>query len=277
MIPKHFFMIEKVNIMRRNFFIVTLLVIAGTLFLFSCSSDDSTPEPNGGTAKVTMRLTDAPGDYDAVYIDIQRVEVTIEGSAAVELTPVRPGVYNLLDFRNGLDTLLVTADLPAGKVGQIRLILGSNNSVVVNGQTHALNTPSAQQSGLKLNLQEELVAGGAYEFWIDFDAGNSIVETGNGKYNLKPVVRAFSATTNGQIKGYVFPAAALTTVYVTDGVDTYTAIPNPDGFFIIKGLPQGTYSVTLDASVALYTDVTLSNINVTYGQVTDIGTTTLVQ
>lgn len=276
MIPKHIFMIQKVNIMRRNFFIATLLAVAGTIFLFSCKNDD-TPEPNGGTAKVTMRLTDAPGDYDAVYIDIQKVEVTVEGSAAIELTPVRPGIYNLLDFRNGLDTLLVQADIPAGKVGQIRLILGNNNSVVVNGQTHALTTPSGQQSGIKLNLQETLVAGGAYVFWIDFDAGKSIVETGSGKYNLKPVIRAYSATTDGQVKGYVLPAAALTTVYITDGVDTYTAIPNPDGFFIIKGLPQGTYSVTFDASVALYTDVTLSNINVTYGQVTDLGVTTLVQ
>lgn len=276
MIPKHIFMIQKVNIMRRNFFIATLLAVAGTIFLFSCKNDD-TPEPNGGTAKVTMRLTDAPGDYDAVYIDIQKVEVTVEGSAAIELTPVRPGIYNLLDFRNGLDTLLVQADIPAGKVGQIRLILGNNNSVVVNGQTHALTTPSGQQSGIKLNLQETLVAGSAYVFWIDFDAGKSIVETGSGKYNLKPVIRAYSATTDGQVKGYVLPAAALTTVYITDGVDTYTAIPNPDGFFIIKGLPQGTYSVTFDASVALYTDVTLSNINVTYGQVTDLGVTTLVQ
>lgn len=267
---------KSVTNMSKNIFIATLFSVAGTVFFTSCTKN-SDSNATGGKAKVTMRLTDAPGDYDAVYIDIQKVEVTVEGSAAVELMPVRPGVYNLLDFRNGLDTLLVQAEIPAGKVGQIRLILGDNNSVVVNGQNYALTTPSAQQSGLKLNLQEELVAGGAYEFWIDFDAGKSIVETGSGKYMLKPVIRAYSATTNGQIKGYVLPAAALTTVYVTDGIDTYSAIPNPDGFFIIKGLPQGTYSVTLDASVALYTDVTLSNINVTYGQVTDLGVTTLVQ
>lgn len=272
-------MIKKIEAARKNFFITVLIAIVASIAIFGCNKEEVTPtnQNNGGTAEVTMRLTDAPGEYDAVYVDIQQVEVTMEGSSAVLIDAARPGVYNLLDFRNGLDTLLLKTTLPAGKISQIRLILGSNNSVVVNGQSYALNTPSAQQSGLKLNLKETLVAGNAYTFWIDFDAGNSIVATGSGKYNLKPVIRAYSAETDGQISGYVFPGVALVTVYISDGVNTYAAIPNPDGYFIVKGLPQGTYSVTYDAAVATYIDVTLTNINVTYGQVTDVGTTTLVQ
>lgn len=272
--------------MRKNkVFTGALFTALMALFVFAaCNKDDNNVDPNnnnpsgGGNAKVNFHLTDGPGDYDAVYIDIQQVEVTMEGSSAVTLAPLRPGVYNLLDFRNGLDTLLVRgAELPPGKVGQIRLILGSNNSVVVNGVSEPLNTPSAQQSGLKLNLQETFEAGGAYDVWIDFDAGKSIVETGNGKYNLKPVIRAYAATTDGRIKGIVQPTIANITVYADNGVETYSAIPQPDGYFQFVGLPSGTYDVTFDAAVATYIDVTVPGVNVVYGQTTDLGTTVLVQ
>lgn len=263
--------------LRKLLIAATLLVGSAATFVACNKEKDDDIKKAETTASVGFHLTDDPAAYDAVYIDIQQVEVTMEGSAAVTLDPVRPGVYNLLDFRNGLDTLLVRADIPAGKVSQIRLILGSNNTVVVDGVAHELNTPSAQQSGLKLNLKEEFVAGGSYDLWIDFDAGKSIVETGNGKYNLKPVIRAYSDLTDGRIKGYVQPLAAQTTVYATNGVEVYSAIPDADGFYQFVGLPEGNYDVTFDAFIALYIDVTVNAVNVTYGQTTDLGTTVLVQ
>ena len=270
------------NFSKQKHYVVLFMITAclALLTMFSsCNSDkdNSTPTTGSQKAKVSMHLTDDPANYDAVYIDIQQVEVTMEGSAAVILTPIRPGVYNLLNFRNGLDTLLVRADIPAGKVSQIRLILGTNNSVVVDGISHPLNTPSAQESGLKLNLKETFVANGSYDLWIDFDAGKSIVETGNGKFNLKPVIRAYMQSTDGRIKGYVLPGVALATVYATNGVDTYAAIPASDGFFVFTGLPEGTYTVTLDASIVAYVDVTVNNVQVTYGSTTDLGTIILHQ
>jgi hypothetical protein len=262
----------------KNYFIlfVTSACLAIMLTIFSCGKRGN-QDPVDQKASVRMHLTDGPASYDAVYIDIQQVEVTMEGSAAVVLTPIHPGVYNLLDFKNDMDTLLVAAEVPAGKISQIRLILGANNSVVVDGITHALNTPSAQESGLKLNIHETFMAGGSYEMWIDFDAGKSIVETGNGKYNLKPVVRAFATSTDGRIKGYILPAAALATVYVSNGVDTYSAIPDANGFFVIKGLPEGTYNITVDAGLVTYQDVTFSNMTVKYGTTLDLGTVVLIQ
>lgn len=254
-------------------------VVATTIIFFACKkeSNDVTPQQTNQTAKVNFHLTDAPAEYDALYIDIQKIEITMEGSAKTEVPVYRPGVYNLLTLKNGIDTLLAQAELQTGKISQIRLVLGANNSVVVDGKTYALNTPSAQQSGFKLNLNQDLQAGGAYNIWLDFDAGSSVVATGSGKYNLKPTVKAFAEETNGRIKGFVLPGSALVTVYASNGVETYTAIPNDDGFYMFQGLEEGSYTITYDASIVLFTDVTLNNINVTYGQTTDLGTTVLVQ
>ncbi len=256
-------------------------IAAAALFLSagfaSCTkSDDSDNDTPAGSAQVNVRLTDAPAEYDAVWLDVQQVVIMSDAGVNTTLTPSRPGLYNLLALRNGIDTLLVTAPVPAGTVSQIRLILGPNNSVVVGGQAYPLNTPSAQESGLKLNLHETLSAGGAYTFWLDFDAGKSIHQTGNGKYMLKPVIRAYTAQTNGQISGFVLPAAALTTVYAINGTDTFSAIPAPNGYYKISGLPSGNYQVYFDAAVSVYTDLMLNDIAVTYGSSTDLGTKILL-
>lgn len=255
----------------------SVLSLAVLISFSACNKDDDDNNNNpSGKASVTMRLTDGPADYDAVYLDIQSVEVVMNGGGTVTLNPVRPGIYDILRFRNGLDTLLLRADIPAGTVSQIRLVLGNNNSVVVNGVSHELTTPSGQTSGIKLNLNEDFVAGGAYVIWIDFDAAKSIHETGNGKYMLKPVIRAYSAETNGRIEGYVIPLAALTTVYAINGTDTFAAIPDPvNAYFRFGGLPAGTYNVWFDATALGYQDELIPNVQVSYGTETDLGTITI--
>ena len=257
----------------KNLFLSFAAITA--LSLVSCdSSDDS-----GNTAKLNVKLTDAPAKYDAVKIDIKSVEINSDQSGWNSFSVIKPGVYNLLDFRNGMDMLLAEAELPAGRISQMRLVLGNNNSVVVDGVEYPLSTPSAMQSGLKFNWQQTLAAGGAYNVWIDFDAGRSIVKQGNGTYALKPVIRTFSELTDGQIKGYVLPQEAKSLIHVINVNDTIaTALPNADGFFMFKGLPSATYKVSYDADASTgYGDVNKENVSVTYGQVTNLGTTTLVK
>jgi hypothetical protein len=264
--------------MKTTFMKPIVMMLAGALLFSSCSKEnDDNNDPNTGTAQVNFHLTDDPAVYDHVYLNIQKVEVTMEGHSAVTLTPIRPGIYDILMFRNGLDTLLMRATLPAEKVSQIRLILGNNNSVVENGNVHALTTPSAQESGLKLNLHESFVAGGAYDVWIDFDAGKSIVVTGGGTYKLKPVIRAYSQTTNGQIKGYVLPLYSQSIVYAINGADTLAAIPaETDGFFWIKGMPEGTYQVVISPGILSLQAYTIANVQISYGMEVNLGTITLL-
>jgi hypothetical protein len=250
---------------------IMLSVIGG---IFSCKKSSNNSNP-AKTAQISMRLTDAPANYDAVYIDIQQIGLTMTGQSEIFITPNRAGIYNLLSFRNGLDTLLVNTTIPAGTVHQIRLILGNNNSLVESGVSYPLSTPSAQESGLKLNFQTEIVAGASYVIWLDFDAGKSILLTGSGKYKLKPVIRAYSALTNGKIEGYITPGLALATVYAINGTDTSSAIPTSvDGHFVIGGLTSGSYQLLIQPAFGPYLPY-ITNVDVTYGAITNVGTITL--
>lgn len=260
----------------RNRITAALTALAATVLLFSsCSKNEDT---KSGTSKFSVYLTDAPSPYDKVNVDIQDVMVNTTTDTAkgwVSLHMIKPGVYNLLDFANGIDTLLASYDIPAGKISQVRLVLGSNNSVVIGANTYPLETPSAQQSGLKLNVNADLVAGVEYRLWLDFDANRSVVTTGNGKYILKPVIRTYTEATSGSIAGIVLPPLSSKGVFILQNTDTVAAaIPDATGAFLVAGLNAGAYNVAV-AGNGILKDTTLLNVNVTVGKVTTVGTVTL--
>ncbi|WP_143307984.1 DUF4382 domain-containing protein [Chitinophaga vietnamensis] len=253
------------------------LAAAATLFT-SCSKND---DNSSGNARMTVLLTDAPSPYDAVNVDVQGVQVNASSDASTttgwqSLQLLRPGVYNLLKFRNGLDTVIASQGLPAGQISQIRLVLGTNNSVVIGGTSYPLETPSAQQSGLKLNLHANLTAGVEYRLWLDFDANRSVVMTGNGKFMLKPVIRAYSQADGGSIKGVVLPPTAVKGIFAIQGTDTVaSSIPDPvTGVYLMAGISAGTYNVAI-AGNGTVKDTTVTNVNVSTGQVTSITNITL--
>ncbi len=250
---------------------IMLSIMMISIFMVSCKKDTSEPTTN---YPLSVRMTDAPGPYNAVFIDLQGVEITGSNGKAV-LMNVNTGIYNLLAYSNGMDTLIATGSLNVATVSQIRLILGPNNSVMVDSVLYPLDTPSADQSGLKLQVHQTLQAGVLYSILLDFDANKSIVMTGNGTYKLKPVIRTIETAISGAIRGSITPAGTLAVVTATSASSvTYTSNVNAAGDFLLMGLPAGMYSVTITPQ-APFNEVTLNNIAVSTGNTTIIGTVTL--
>lgn len=250
----------------------TLTAVLGLLLFLACEDD---PGNSGGTAEVSLRLTDAPAAFDGLLLDIQGIEFHTDEAGWVSVDPVVPGVYDILDYRNGADTLLARTTLPVGRLSQVRFLLGENNAIIVDGVELPLDVPSGQESGLKFNVQAELAPNGSYEFWTDFDAAQSIVETGNGDYKLKPVIRVFTQLTNGQIKGTVQPMEANPIVYAIHETDTVSAIPAADGFFLLQGLPEGSYTLRIEPDEASGLPVYERTVPVAFGIIADLQTINL--
>jgi hypothetical protein len=249
------------------------LLVGFVAFIWSCSSHDSQP------ATVQVRLTDAPGDFEEVNIDILQVQVNADSSSSSGWKSFDVNkVYNLMQLTNGLDTLLGQIQLPEGMVSQVRLILGDNNTVKVSGQVLPLKTPSAQQSGLKIQVHTSIKAGVTYTITLDFDAARSVVTTGNGSYNLKPVIRSTVAAESGAIKGMIDPAAAAPAVYAMSATDTVSTSTDPTtGKFLVSGLAPGTYVVSFTPKTGYIKPADKTGVNVVVGTVTDIGTIQISQ
>lgn len=243
-----------------------------SLIFFSCEDDQK-------NARIEVWLTDGPGDYQQVNIDLKAVEVhsseadTENGWQSVNVTPQ---VYNLLDFTNGKETLLGGLELPGGRISQIRLKLGDGNTVMIDGVLHDLTTPSAQQSGLKIKVNEVLAEGITYKITLDFEAGKSVVETGNGKYILKPVIRAMTEAQDGAIKGAINPAGIVAISLMAADTTVTTTSSTEEGLFRINGLAPGTYKLVFDAP-GDGPLVEKADVNVELGVVTDVGTVEVAQ
>lgn len=256
---------KEIMILKRIMFV--LFVCLQIVAVSSCSDDDS------NKAHLSVSLTDAPGNYDAVMVDVQSVEVVGSNGNTITLN-TNNRIYNLLNLSNGVDTLLATGDLDPGTISQIRLVLGTNNSVTKDGVVYPLSTPSAMQSGLKLNVNKTFESGVKYAILLDFDANQSIVLTGNDTYQLKPVIRTIDTAISGSIKGSISVIGVIATVKATANGVTYTSVTNKSGQFLIAGLPVGTYDVTITPDLPLL-PVTKTSVAVTVGVSTNLGVITL--
>jgi len=262
--------LHKPNKMKKITVILGLFALA---FSFSACKD-KTDDTTQASYPVSVRMTDAPGPYDAVYVDVIGVEIT-GGNGKNVLMNVNPGIYNLLNFTNGLDTLIATSVLSDSRINQIRLILGSNNSVVLDSVTYPLSTPSAEQSGLKLNVNYTLQAGVMYAILLDFDANKSIVDKGNGVYSLKPVIRTVEKAITGAIKGSIVPAGINAVITATSSSnETYTTQVSVSGGFMLMGIPAGVYTIAITPD-APYAVKTITGVTVNTGSNTDLGSITL--
>jgi hypothetical protein len=263
-----------------------LAILSLSIFVFIACQKEATGE--NGSPAVKIYLTDHQTPiFDSVFIDMQKLEVKLEDDTVsnggwVNMT-IRPGVYNILRFRNGLDTLFTSGTLPGNRIRKVRLTLGTQNSVMRNGQSSPLKIKDKERE-VVINLTDANfdITTGQVIFWLDFDAGNSIKVDNSGQgnnngYELKPHIKAFGKNNTGRIEGRVLPLAANPIVKAVRGTDTATAIPNnSNGEFKIVGLDPGMYTVIIDGQNG-YVDTTINNVRVVNREDTKLSTIQLRQ
>ena len=238
-----------------------LAASASAVALVACGGGGDSATATAPQGTLRMALTDAPScGYDNVFVTVERVRVH-QGSSAEEgeggweeIVLDTPKRIDLLELTNGTLEELGQVDLPAGTYKQVRLVLASNdgqnplaNSVKPTGSAEvALSTPSAQQSGLKLNSDFEVAEGGLTDLVLDFDACKSVVKAGaSGNYNLKPVLTLAKRTQTG-IEGYVSLSLEGTRVSAQqDGTVVRSTVPDANGKFVLPFLPAGNYDVVI--------------------------------
>lgn len=203
-----------------------LLLCAG-LLPGACSDTPSGLQPS--QASLTLRLTDAPGDFHAAVVTIS--EIYLQGEDGRTDVSDEPLTTDLLTLANTATVIVNNAGVPAGTYQELRFVItgayieveddvggtqifassadyeGLPPGVVPDG---ALQMPSLGESGLKVNFDGPLVLDGTHDFLIHFDVEQSFgQEAGNsGLWVLHPVI------TGGETS-----AAASITVTVALGED----------------------------------------------------------
>lgn len=251
------------------------MLLAAGVGLTAC---ESTTE--GGSGRVTVQLTDAPFPFSEVSrVDVFVVRVdaktaTTDSAEAANaantsgwITLAEPNAsINLLDLQGGRVSTLGTASLPNGTYQGFRVVIDPAQSSITlkDGTKPAIMWPSANRSGIKVNLTTPLVVSSdSSVFIIDFDIGRSFVLRGNDIRNngllFKPVVHAVAQDITGSFSGTVKadsangpPVAGVTIELLKAGTvltDTVSAnvvrttSTNASGQFTFGYVLPGTYVV----------------------------------
>lgn len=270
-------------------------VVLSIMVIQGCSNDE-----DSNTARVQLKLFDSPGDYLEVNVDVIDVQYNSsedeQGWRSFESFTEEQAI-DLTELVGGVNVVLSDEIIPSGMLKQIRLVLGDDNTIVIEnesgepGSPITLDTPSAQQSGLKLNLDTQLESGFSYTFLLDWDVQKSIVKTGSDKYILKPVIRIEAEANTGNIEGIVtgekndddvdgaVPLGdVIVELFKSDAVEGdepfTTTTTNAEGYFLFEGLPTVDYKIEIEHEG--YTSYESSDITVIVNETTDVGTIELI-
>lgn len=193
-----------------------LIMLALALGLMACSDDEN----KGDTGTLSLSLADSPinaDNVDGVFLTIVGIEYNLNNSwEAVDSTLINPGPHNLLDLTGGITVLLGEFELEAGQYSQIRFLLDAFNQgdtgipsnpgsyiTFTDGTEKPLYVPSGSETGYKTVGKFSVPINGKVSVTADWDVRRSVVETGSGKYILKPTVRLVGDDNVGQIKGTI--------------------------------------------------------------------------
>jgi hypothetical protein len=161
------------------------------------------------------------GDSTINSINLTVKEITLFSIEGVKTTvPVNNSIFNILETANGQPFVLSSTFLPIGRYREMRLVLGANNTIVVNSVSFPLKTPSAQQSGLKIKGFFEISESSLLALSLAFDPRKSIHWTNGQGYLLKPVIQIVSSS--------LLPGGPYTVTGLVGGTPTVANL-NPTG------------------------------------------------
>ncbi|HKJ30467.1 MAG TPA: DUF4382 domain-containing protein [Balneolales bacterium] len=273
----------------RSLLVALMILSLGGWMLQGCTNNTTNVNENGpghGNGRIKVHMTDKPshGNIQALTVDITKIEIheTASDSGGNRWQTISDSAQkvNILDLSDGKTTLLGSKDLQSGTYNQIRLILGSDNTVTADGNTMPIKIPSGQQTGIKINVNTkiQLQQGKTYNLLLDFNVAQSIHETGNGRYMMKPVIHAVDTQIDGYIKGIVQPDSTNAVIYAMNNQDTTSTFADTtNGKFKLMGIAPGTYSLKISPRNTSFSDTTLTTVSVNSNDTTDVGTITLPQ
>ncbi|MBW2142718.1 MAG: DUF4382 domain-containing protein, partial [Deltaproteobacteria bacterium] len=165
-------------------------------------------------------------------------------------------------LQNGITESLGLTELPAGHYTQIRLKLGDTvedgladpppypNCVYTGTAYEILTIPSGFQSGLKLIHPFDIQGGFTYELLLDFDASESIHQTGAGDYIMRPTIRVIEIDLTGSVSGQADAGAIVmaqqAVLEACGGIRiAQTTTADPDGLYTLGYLEPGEYNLVV--------------------------------
>jgi len=223
-----------------------------------------------------VRMTDSPGNYAALNLQIVSVDAYLENVGWVNLSS-QSQLVNVLSLTNGAETeIAYDAEVSVGTYTKIRIRFGDQGNVVVNSSivgggfgtntTHSVSWVGPHE--VEINIEEEVGANASADVLLDFHVAQSIYESAN-EYFIDPAVTEIKDEFTG-VKGQV-EGSFMAAVILSDGEYTYSTYIDGSGNFLFRGVDPGQYQLTIIPTEQGLQQQQVDNVIVIRGQIKEVG------
>ncbi len=180
----------------KNCAYIFIALMLTSILVLGCSPIISTPNTSStsgllpsesdlpdGMGRLVINITDPPPPLESVEVNFFPELWLHKAGGSWDYIELEKNSFDLLDL-DGVSELLANHITEAGIYTQIRIYLDTV-WVTVAGETHEARVPSGT---IKLVGSFEVVDGGLTTVTVDINGAKS-VETGNGEYIFRPVVK----------------------------------------------------------------------------------------
>lgn len=249
--------------------LMLLMIVCAGISIQSCNKNKG-----NSTGKMEVRMTDSPGDFTALHVQVMKIEAYSDNAGWVTVNETTKEI-NILSLTNGVETTVASAtEVQVGLYTKLRLTFSGENSLSYNGSNGpnviSLLFSSSYSNQVEVPIHCQVTAGATASILLDFNVASSVKQA-NGTYTLEPVLTEISdpgTGVQGHIEGNTQAAISL-----TNGSNTASTYANADGFFLVR-VPDGTYSMKIEGrqvgDIAL-SQKTLQNVVVSKGQIKNMG------
>lgn len=265
---------------------IACLPLASVLLAAACGGGGGGASNNGmaaGTGGLKMVVTDDPFPLDVVKqanVHVSGVKIHKEANADDGFTDLDVGSgldIDLLSLRNGVTVTAIDQILPAGSIGQIRLLIDSASLTLTNDAVYStdlgnLDLTSAKTSGLKIFVDPpiDITEGQTTDVLLDFDLTKTFHAVppkdplNANKFMLMPGIRAVNMVDSGEVTGTVTMddgtgnqvAVDMANVSVQPPGDSdpndaiATTATDANGNYTFLGVVPGTYDILASKDAA---------------------------
>ena len=250
--------------MKKTFLLLCSIILVA--IVANGCSDNPTTTDGQGRLSITTFDAPAPDGIEHLYLHIIEISAHHEDNGWMTLSDIDTTI-DFLELVNGITVNLFDDSIPSGYYSQIRLLLDDSNTIVIDSITYPLTIPSGTQTGIKLNLDEQLSPGEFVSLMVDFDLSKSVI-VANNEYKLKPTYNMFKEDLSGSISGIVTdtlgaPIDNVMIDAISTGYSTSTITDSTGNYLLI--LPVGVYSLTAMLDSTSVVDTTYHDINLMSG------------
>ncbi|MGE0637337.1 MAG: DUF4382 domain-containing protein [Bacteroidia bacterium] len=266
--------------------IASKLIVALLVIFVSACEKDATQNPAEQSNSFTIKMTDAPADFEALQVEIDRVEAYLEGSGWVVLSN-ESQLVSVLELTNGTSIDIASqSGLEAGLYTAIALYIGDDNTLVVDQNGSQVSFDLEGGHSIEFDIHEQLSATSHAEVLLDFNVATSIIQSESGEFFLNPEITTVvdaEAGVQGQLS---LPLDAVVMLQNESGEIIYSAFTNANGAFLISGVAEGSYELVVQfqgqaqgiAGLQLPglptepVEINIHNVTVVQGEITQMGT-----